>query len=206
MENPPSILRRLVAALVEQDYAGIEQLFAPDVHFRALTPGSTAAADTAAEAVAILQSWFRDATDLQLVECGVVEVHGRWRLSYRLSGVGEGRPFSVEQQAYCDVSGELVHRMDVLCSGFRVPADAGAVGEPRVHHFDAGDLGCGTGLPAEFRRQLAAVAPGEMLAVTTRDAAAREDLPALARLLGHRVLGAAAEPDGSITITVERIR
>jgi TusA-related sulfurtransferase len=75
----------------------------------------------------------------------------------------------------------------------------------RVHDVDAGDLGCGNGLAAEVRRQLALVGVGDRLRVAARDPAAREDLPALARLLGHRVLS--LEHDGgTTTITLERMR
>lgn len=74
-----------------------------------------------------------------------------------------------------------------------------------IHDFDAGEIGCGTGLAAEVRRRLAAVSVGEALRIVTRDPSAREDLPALARLLGLRVL--AVEPtDDTITITIERTR
>lgn len=76
---------------------------------------------------------------------------------------------------------------------------------PGVHDFDAGELGCSTGLPAEVRRRLSALAVGERLRIVTRDPSAREDIPALARLLGQRVL--AVDPDGDTTvITVERAR
>jgi len=75
----------------------------------------------------------------------------------------------------------------------------------RVHDFDAGALSCGTGLAAEVRRRLVAIPVGETLRVVTRDAAAREDIPALARLLGQRVLAVDAEGE-TTTITLERTR
>jgi len=75
----------------------------------------------------------------------------------------------------------------------------------RVHEFDAGDLGCGNGLAAEVRRQLALVGVGDQLRIATRDPVGREDLPALARLLGHRVLSL-EDDGGTTTITLERMR
>jgi TusA-related sulfurtransferase len=74
-----------------------------------------------------------------------------------------------------------------------------------VHDFDAGVLGCGTGLAAEVRRRIAAIAIGDTLRILTRDPAAREDVPALARLLGQRVLAVDTSGDAT-TITVERTR
>ena len=74
-----------------------------------------------------------------------------------------------------------------------------------VHEFDAGALGCGTGLAAEFRRRLAAIAVGDTLRILTSDPSARQDVPALARLLGQRVLAVDTLGD-TTTITVERTR
>jgi TusA-related sulfurtransferase len=76
---------------------------------------------------------------------------------------------------------------------------------PQVYDFDVGTLGCGTGLAAEVRRRLAAIAVGDTLRIMTRDPAAREDVPALARLLGQRVIAVEALGD-TTTITVERTR
>lgn len=81
----------------------------------------------------------------------------------------------------------------------------GANGSDR-HRYDAGDLGCATGLPKEFRRRLGDVTAGEQLEVVTSDPAAREDLPSLARLLGHSVTSVETAPDGRFVITVEVAR
>jgi TusA-related sulfurtransferase len=72
------------------------------------------------------------------------------------------------------------------------------------HKYDAGDLGCGNGLPQEFRRQINSIATGDVLEVTTRDPAAREDLPSLARLLGHEVISVKTGDNGNTIVTVKR--
>jgi TusA-related sulfurtransferase len=72
------------------------------------------------------------------------------------------------------------------------------------HDYDAGTLGCGDGLAACFRDRIKQVDVGDLLRVRTEDASAKEDLPSLARLMGHAVRSVEADTDGSLTITVER--
>ena len=68
---------------------------------------------------------------------------------------------------------------------------------------DAGDLGCSDGLAAWFRHQLRAIPPGDTLRAVVRDPAAREELPALARLMGHTCTSVEAHHD-HFDITVEK--
>jgi TusA-related sulfurtransferase len=92
---------------------------------------------------------------------------------------------------------------DLLCSGFhslRQPVMSG------VHEFDAGTLGCADGLAGEFRKQIGAIPVGDVLIVTARDPAAREDLPPLARMMGHTVRSVETPGDGRLLMTVERGR
>ena len=56
-----------------------------------------------------------------------------------------------------------------------------------THEFDAGTMGCAEGLTQEFKRQINALPAGDVLVVTARDPVAEADLPALARMLGHKV-------------------
>ncbi|HEX3326865.1 MAG TPA: methyltransferase domain-containing protein [Actinomycetota bacterium] len=88
---------------------------------------------------------------------------------------------------------------DVMTDDKGVKVGAGA-----IHHFDAGDLGCASGLAEEFRRRLEAIAPGDQLEVVARDPAAKEDLPSLARMLGHQVNSLEPRSDGGVVMTVER--
>ncbi len=61
-------------------------------------------------------------------------------------------------------------------------------------------------MPQEFRRQVSAIPVGHVLEVVARDPSAKEDLPALARLLGHEVLSIETAADGSVVIAVKRGR
>jgi TusA-related sulfurtransferase/uncharacterized OsmC-like protein len=72
------------------------------------------------------------------------------------------------------------------------------------HKYDAGDLGCGDGLPQEFRRQVNSIPPGHILEVTTRDPSAKEDLPSLARLLGHEIISVRTADNGDTVVVVRR--
>jgi TusA-related sulfurtransferase len=208
-----AVLGELVRALAARDFDTLERCLHPEIRMRALTPRVVREAASADAAAAIFADWFGDATALRLDDVSVDDVCGRPRLRYRMSGVEQrGRAFVVEQTAYCAVADGRVAGMDLLCSGFRDQSaadddDDDAAAASRVHDFDAGDLGCGSGLPGEVRRRLTAIAVGERLRVVTRDPSAREDLPALARLLGQRVLAVAAGDDGTTTIiTLERTR
>lgn len=79
-------------------------------------------------------------------------------------------------------------------------ADAG------THHFDAGSLGCADGLAQEFRRRILAIPLGDKLVVETIDPAAKEDLPPLARMMGHIIRSIESPGEGRLLITVERAR
>jgi len=74
------------------------------------------------------------------------------------------------------------------------------------HGFDAGTLSCADGLAQEFRRRILAIAQGDVLVVTARDPAAKEDLPPLARMMGHEVRSIEASDEGRFLMTVERGR
>lgn len=75
-----------------------------------------------------------------------------------------------------------------------------------LYEFDAEDLGCGTGLPKAFLDHMRAIPVGAVLRTLASDPAAREDLPSMARMLGHSVHSIEEGPDGRLVITVERKR
>jgi len=53
--------------------------------------------------------------------------------------------------------------------------------------WDAGDLGCGE-LVLELRLRVLAMAPGQVLRLTSRDPGSPEDLPAWCRMTGHTLV------------------
>ncbi len=72
--------------------------------------------------------------------------------------------------------------------------------------YDAGDIGCGEGLHMEFRRRVQSVQVGELIEVILRDPSAKEDLPPLVRMMGHRIRAADELGDGRLKLIVERSR
>ena len=87
-----------------------------------------------------------------------------------------------------------------------LPDPESELGENGTHRFDAGNLGCADGLAGEFRGRIGGIPIGDLLVVTARDPAAKEDLPALARMMGHAVRSIETSGDGRLQVTVERRR
>jgi TusA-related sulfurtransferase len=193
-----------VDALADRSPKRLQACFHPDVELRALVPPGLQESVGFAEVLARLESWFGAPDSIQLLKKEVYRVSDRLHVRYRFGEhYSDGDSEIIEQDAYCEVRDGRIVAIDILCSGHR-PASAADAGA--VHHYDAGTLGCGSGLPQEFRRQIGAVPVGSILEVVARDPAAKEDLPSLARLLGHQVLSVKTSPDGATVVAVRRGR
>src|SRR5687768_16432153 len=77
---------------------------------------------------------------------------------------------------------------------------------PPACTYDAGDTGCGDGLHMEFRRRIQSVEVGEHVEVILRDPSAKEDLPSLVRMMGHRIRATDELSEGRLQLIVERSR
>ena len=196
--------RAFVEALAGQDFYALRALLSEDIRFRMLLPKGPQQEDGAASTAGRFISWFGDAGELELQASTVDYVADRLAVSYRFRLHDLDGWQLIEQHLVVDLADEgRMQAVDLLCSGFRRLPDPATNG---VHQFDAGDLGCADGLAREFRRQIQGVPVGEVLVVTTRDPAAREDLPPLARMMGHTVRSVDAADDRRVLITVERGR
>ncbi len=198
---------RLVGAIAARDYARLFGVLARDARLRYLIPSGPGLVAGAADVAAKFFEWFGDVVELDMQEALIERISDRTSVRYRFL-LREGRhPEVVEQQAYLDVDPEgQITAIDLLCSGFRPAAGAGGARSAGVHEFDAGTMSCADGFASEFRRRIGAIPVGDTLAVTARDPAAKEDLPPLARLMGHTVRSVEAAGDGRLVITVERGR
>jgi TusA-related sulfurtransferase len=193
-----------LAALSARDAVRLEACFHPEAHLRALLPSGPLELSGRATLARRLTSWFEEASTIQVLDQCAEAFADRMHLRYRFrEGYGDGESEVIEQDAFCRVEGGRIVAIDLVCSGHRPESKESASG---IHHFDAGELGCGSGLPQEFRLQISAIPIGSVLEVVARDPSAREDLPSLARLLGHRVISVVPSPDGSTVLRVQRGR
>jgi TusA-related sulfurtransferase len=204
------VATRFVDAVAAADLDGMVAVLAPDVRLRYLTPSGPGELVGAAAVAAKHLQWFGAADALRaqrvLVEPLPDRVSVRYRFLLRRREGHEGWEV-IEQQTYLDVDeGLRITAIDLLCSGFRPSAGEEPVRSPGTHQFDAGMLGCADGLAQEFRRRILTIPIGDVLQVETSDPAAKEDLPPLARMMGHTVRSVEPSGNGRLLITVERGR
>jgi TusA-related sulfurtransferase len=197
----------LVGAIAARDYRRIFDVLARDIRLRYLIPSGPGHTAGAADVAAKLFEWFGDVVELEVQETLVERVSDRMSVRFRFL-FREGADWKLaEQQAYLDTDADgRIAAIDLLCSGFRPINEPGRASPAGEHKFDAGTMGCADGLASEFRRRIGAIPIGDVLVVTARDPAAKEDLPPLARLMGHPVHSVEAPGDGRLVITVERGR
>jgi len=190
-------------ALTARDFPVARALLAQDVRFQMLLPIGFKTESEADGAIGRFIHWFGDADSFDVETSNVGELEGREAVSYRFRLHDADGWQAIEQHLMIDVRDGLITGIDLLCSGFR---SITACEPARVHRFDAGDLGCADGLAGEFRTQMQQIPLGDVLVVSTRDPAAKEDLPPLARMMGHAVRSIEAPGDGRLLVSVERGR
>lgn len=198
-ERSPS--QRFIDSLAMRDFDAMAAVVSPGARARLLLPRGPEEQEGRDAIIRRVQGWFGPASHFEVLDTTDAEIGGRRRLSWRIRVVRDGGgPEVVEQLAFVDIGPGGIERLDLLCSGFQ--REESAACERAV--FDAGSLGCSDGLAEEFRRQIAGVPVGTSLVVVVADPAAKEDLPPLARMLGHTVRSTQALGDGRLTFTVER--
>jgi len=204
MATTTSAAQAFVDALVRLDFEGLEATLEPKVEFRALVPGELVNVSTAPEVVQCFRRWLGDKTGLELLHHKSEMLMDRLLMEYRLRLHKKGQPYLAEQRLFCIIENEKFAVIDLICSGL-LPEGVVETA-PSVHQFDAGDLGCSSGLLREFRARIGQIPVGHILEVVTKDPSAKEDLPSMARLLGHKVLSIGPGTEGRILIRVERTK
>jgi TusA-related sulfurtransferase len=193
---------QFLEGLAGRDFARLAASLTAEVRARMLLPRGAEEHMGREAVVGRFQAWFGSASEFGVQLSSAESLGGRHRVSYRLNVVRDGRTRElIEQVAFLDVNDHGIDRIDLLCSGFQAESVEPAA---PLQVFDAGGMGCSDGLAQEFRRRIAGVPVNGSLNVVVSDPAAKEDLPALARLMGHRVSSIRAMDDGRLTITVEK--
>jgi TusA-related sulfurtransferase len=201
-----SVARSLVAAIAARNYKEIFSAFSPDARFRYLIPPGLGEVAGAADVAAKYVEWFGDADNLEVERVFVESLADRVSVAYRFRRHEAEREEVIEQQVFLDVDGQRITAVDLLCSGFRPIEEEDPTTASGSHHYDAGTKGCADGLAQEFRRRISAIGLGDLLVVETSDPAAKEDLPPLARMMGHKLHSIEPASNGRLLITVERGR
>lgn len=202
--NTVELAESWLARFTSGDFDGVGDFLDPDVEMRALLPEGPHIYTGREEVIARLRWWFGAGDEIRTIHAEAKVIEDRVELSYgfRILNAAEGaKPgwHTIEQRAFCDI-GTTVERIDLVCSGFRPIVETSG----RLHRFDAGELGCGDGLPQEFRRWIRSIPVGDVMEIVTKDPAAKEDLPSLARLMGNTVRSIEPLEDGRLLISVER--
>jgi TusA-related sulfurtransferase len=205
-KGPGEIATVFLNALTARDFPAARAVLAEDVPMRMLVPGGLMSDGGADAAIGWFSNWFTDAEPFQVQASSAEEVEGRAAVTYRLRLRKPNGWYLIEQHLMLDLGADSrISAIDLLCSGFRSITEAESDAESgRVHHYDAGDLGCADGLAGQFRQQIQRIPIGHLLVVSASDPAAKEDLPSLARLMGHVVVSIETADDGRLFISVER--
>jgi hypothetical protein len=113
---------RFARAIAAKDRPALLEVLAPDVDFRAMTPGRFWESNGATEVVddVIFGRWF-DETDridgVETIETG--SVIDRERITYRFLVTNDDGVFSVEQSAYFEVRDDRISWLRVMCAGYQ---------------------------------------------------------------------------------------
>lgn len=113
---------RFARAIAAKDVPALLDVLAPDVDFRAMTPGRVWEAASAQEIVddVILGHWFDSSDDIDHIESIESEpVAARARVIYRFRVTNPDGAFLVEQSAYYEVNDDRITWLRVLCAGYQ---------------------------------------------------------------------------------------
>jgi TusA-related sulfurtransferase len=194
-----------VEAVVAGDFDRLETLFAPDVRFRAIIPGEYVESSTATGAREVVQDWFGDTDQRELIGSTVEMVGDRLALGYRLELTETGgRRIIVEQHVAATIDGARIRDLALVCSGFRprTPDDVSPSFTPAAH-LDATGLSCATLTPT-IRSALIGLDFGAVLEIITDDPEAEEGLRSWTRLTGNELVVAEAGPGSARRFAIRR--
>jgi hypothetical protein len=113
---------RFARAVAARDAPALRVLLAPQIDFRAMTPGRFWESSSAEEVVddVILGKWFEPTDRIDAIEAIENDVVvDRERVGYRFRVSNGDGAFIVEQQAYLGVEDHGIAWLRIMCSGYR---------------------------------------------------------------------------------------
>jgi hypothetical protein len=107
--------------LSDQNFADLVQLFSDDIFFRALIPSSIVTLNDSHNTADKLKSWFytEEPEKYKIVESSSEVLVDCLHINYKIFLTYKGNPYNVEQQLYCEVEGDRICKLSLICSGFR---------------------------------------------------------------------------------------
>jgi TusA-related sulfurtransferase len=195
--------RSFVDSVGARDFQRLAACFTGGARARLLLPYGLEECEGGEAVAGHVARWFGELESFELVESDTSVVSDRFCFEYRAhvcrSDDGGTRQV-IAQRGFGDATPDGIEALDLVCSGFRPVASSTSP----VELFDAGSMGCTDGLASEFKRRIQSVPSGGTLRVVVQDPAAKEDLPPLARMLGHHIQSIDTLQDGRVQIIVER--
>jgi hypothetical protein len=114
-----SPVQSFVTALVERDFAKLEQTLSEHLQFRALVPPGLRERDTAAAARELIENWFADA-EIFDVQYSTIEALGDCvHAGYRVRARENAEWYLCEQHLFAQTSAGQIDSLSLICSGFR---------------------------------------------------------------------------------------
>jgi hypothetical protein len=106
-------------AIRRRDFDALSGCLHPMVQLRALRPGDAVVRMGASAVTERLAGWFGGWDEAETLRADAWEVAGRLAIAYRIRVRSASGTREVEQHLYCDMTGQQITAIDLLCSGFR---------------------------------------------------------------------------------------
>ncbi len=109
----------LVRALAARDFSGAAALFREDATLQAIPPSGYRERRGREEIEAQLRHWLEYCNATELAWSLVEPVGDRLHVAYRFLAVKDGEPRQFEQHGFCELAGDRIASIRLVCSGCR---------------------------------------------------------------------------------------
>jgi hypothetical protein len=113
--------KSFIKYLSDQNFEGLIQLFSDDIFFRALIPSSIVTLNDSHKTADKLKSWFytEEPEKYEIIESSSEVLVDCLYINYKIFLTYKDNPYNVEQQLYCEIEGDRICKLSLICSGFR---------------------------------------------------------------------------------------